>query len=385
MIQNENGDYLENQKQQQHPSEPNLVENLVRTFGYFTAEHNSQLTLNDQKIQSDLSRELEYASAHPESGMRTPEEIKKEMEDRADIAKQYLNQGTIHVNLEGIGEQTARYVIIRPPRGREDQRYAGRPVFVIPGISNDISGVESLLKEWAFQGRTVICVGQPESFSGSVSEQFVSKMEKATDLSMHEEFYKRSIRMTLELERRERLPDPDDRNAPYSADLFCHSAGCLLGAGILGDAYYQGMVIDAAFVAPAGVTKQTLFDFDVMGTARDILHIMGNHISDLPHLTRGPLAQPEDKERVTKSVKRIILRRNMGTYYRVQLANGHKIPVLSGDKDWIVKSLQAENSLRRTNESLTVISLQDASHAEALLKPRDTIHMIRNLWEKNSR
>jgi len=107
----------------------------------------------------------------------------------------------------------------------------------IPGLSNDLDSVASLINELAINGRKVVVIAQPESQMGTVSKEFVEATAKHPDLTAHKEFYKAAINNLV--------------GEDIDVELWGHSIGGELIFEILNDSDFQKRTTNAVVLCPA--------------------------------------------------------------------------------------------------------------------------------------
>ncbi len=345
--------------------EPNMVAsrfgNIMYRLGQLTKLSAHFRTPFDRSKAQELLSQIKDHRVRSDSHSH----LYKELKERGKIAKKYLQQGSVCVYMGTLGIQKSPLVIIPPPR--VDPRFSARPVVLIPGISNGLAGIETLIKEFAYQGRIVIALGQPESFMGSVTPSFAQAVEESSQLSPHIEFYKRAIALTLQ----ERFGNK------VKIDLVGHSTGCPMIAGLLADKHYQDICANVCLVSPAAVAEQSVLSFD-LATIPEIYYLLVRH-GALANFNRNDQPQEPVKARATQGVKRNIIHFLQGLYKNAHLSNHRRISVISCDDDHIVKSRQAQDALAKLNPDIDFIPLSRATHAEALINPQRVVTLIQSI------
>lgn len=161
------------------------------------------------------------------------------------VANQFINdQKEITVDLGSLGEQMSRFVVLRPPNTDNTKP----PIFLIPGVSNDLEKAGSLPHELALQGRTVIVVSFPESWKGRVTREFVEATKKiaaSDDFDPYTAYFKKVITQ---------IQESADFRKEYgnheTIELVGFSTGANLVADILRDKDYQEKVTNAVLYNP---------------------------------------------------------------------------------------------------------------------------------------
>jgi hypothetical protein len=358
---------------QQQVPEYNAVEKLngiLYSIGAVTknsriphAENNPHRPLWLRAKRAELYRRLSNKSS-------VPEKIFAEARARDEIASQYLSQGDVLVNMPGLGEQRARYTLIEPPDSRKSLENGPKPpIFLIPGMSNDIDCVGALTQELPYEGRNVIVVGFPESFMGSTTEGFAKAVEESKDYSPHVEFYKNAIKALL--------------GEHGDIELWGFSTGSPIIAQILNDAEYQQRVTNAVFIAPASCVDQSSLQLS-LGTAHETKEVLKEFGSSgkytLTGINRGlqQLDKPHMKLR-TRILKAMYKRAGQKSpwYAGARVKEGGNIVVVSGGNDEITKSYKAKDTF---SENPQMIMLEDPKwhHSTSLLHPERVVPKILN-------
>ena len=281
---------------------------------------------------------------------------------RDEIAKQYLNQGEVKVVFNNLGEQRARFNIVKPPESLDKHL---PPIYLIPGISNDIDCVGWLIQELAFQGREVITVAFPESFMGTVTEEFVRSVEQSQIYEPHTEFFKRALQ--------ELIPSGRD------FELWGFSTGSPIVSEILQDEALQGQVARAVLLCPASSIDVSSLSLK-SGITQDIVYLL-HHIGYAPKYTfsRGrkdsidqeDAGQRQLKERVFNALLGKV-RKKHDLWQKARVKNSGEIIVVSGELDNITKSRKIfndEEQLKRINPQIRLFNIPKGRHMSPLIYP----------------
>lgn len=286
-------------------------------------------------------------------------ELLKEAKARDEIEAQYLSQGEIKVELGGLGEQSARFTMIEPPEGnklsdRQD------PIFLIPGISNDLDSVGSLAKEIAYQGREVILVGMPDSQMGYVTKEFAEATKNSQTVEPHSRFFKAAID---ELAGKDAL-----------VELWGMSAGSMIVAEILNDPFYQERVKNAVLLSPAGTSQQSSRTQN-FGVAKEALRVFkrpekGAHYS-LTMSRNGDQIQKTDEEKALAQATFNAIREKtlnkFEPYNTMRVADGGQITVVSGKKDDMTRSREGDENFTKHPQA-RLISLSEGVHNTPIIE-----------------
>lgn len=282
------------------------------------------------------------------------QQILKEAHARDEIESQYLSQGELTVDLPGLGEQTSRYTMIEPPEGRKlpGEQY---PVFLIPGASNDINSVGNLVKEIAYQGRSVIVVGMPDSQMGITTEAFAKEVKESPTMEPHAIFFKTAINKLV--------------GEDASFELWGMSAGSMITAEILNDPKYQERVRQAVLLSPAGTSEHSKNQQN-FGVATESIRVYGKPSRGVHY----PLYIGNNKDQKTPVTagdifKTVIqkAREKFEPYQSMKVADGGQITVVSGTKDNMTRSRESDEDFR-SHPQVELISVQGGVHNTPIIE-----------------
>ncbi|MDO8340508.1 MAG: hypothetical protein Q7T59_00885 [Candidatus Woesebacteria bacterium] len=290
---------------------------------------------------------------------------------RDEIARQYLNQGEVSVDFTDLGEQKARYIHIKPPKEVDKNL---DPIFLIPGISNDLDCVGWLVQELAYQGREVITIGFPESFMGNVTSEFADLSEKEDSYEPHTTFFKQALNKLISDEK--------------TKELWGYSTGAPIIAEMLQDEKLQKNVSNAVLICPASSANMSSNE-QKLGVVKDVLF----HSKKLDDITKFSYTsgrnesddiEPESKEQ--RQLKKRIFNRHIkktrqkkDTWKSARVMNGGEIVVVSGEKDNVTKSRETfsnEGLLKSFNPQIRLVTMPNGRHFTPLIYPELVIEQI---------
>lgn len=299
------------------------------------------------------------------------------------IDRQYLHQGRVSVDLPGLGKQEAQFTRIKlPPEmlpsnspdttslWEIDERASEKPpVFVIPAISGDLTGLEPLLRAAALRGREVVTVGYPDSYMGTVSQKFHDAAVAAPmdSLEPHKTYF---IELVKELVGKE---SPD-----YQVELWGYSTGSLMIADMLRSPDFSKHVSNAVLFSPGGTTDQTgkdLLTKALPAEAKELIKQL-RHFSDvgIAYDKKGGMA-PKQKELRggwTSGVFGALLHKKVlekfPHWHEAKVAEGGKIIIVSNGKDELTRSYTMDQEWATSpNKQFSVLSYPSGSHLSPLL------------------
>lgn len=359
-------------KQEHHVPEYNRIDKLEKPL-YLTKNvtRKSRLTVPaDSTEGKDVSRSLAnrtkraelYKKAMATHDRNERKKLLAEAHARDEIEAQYLSQGEIKVNLPGMGEQMARYTVIEPPNERKKEDYAQKPpIVLIPGISNDLDSVGNLIEEIAYNGRQVVSIAMPDSFMGSVTNDFAKAVKDSPTLAPHTDFFRNAINNIV----------GQDGNI----ELWGHSTGAMVTAELLNDPEFQKRTTDAVLTSPVGVVDQSKFSVYYGNIVSEGVGLVKNFSrAGTYSLTGGAKDKtaPENIYRgdvfnamVAKVTKKFPL------YGTMKVRDEGSIIVVSGEKDDVTKSRNAVEEFKKV-PNVKVLPVPNGIHNTPILNA-DTI------------
>lgn len=341
-----------------------IAESIFRILGMVTRKNKTKEMHRPTSVRRTRAKILKLFKGTNDRAERTS--LTKEAKDRDVILKQFLHQGDVEVSLNGMGNVASRFVDIAPPPEREQK--GKPPIVLIPGISNDVACVDSLVQELAYSGRRVITIAFPESWMGTIDEQFEKAVGESETFAPHAEFFANAIRQIL--------PRGD-------MELWGFSTGGPLAAEMLSkDEAFAERVTDAVLLNPAGSAQlnPTKLWRGVANEARSIL----TPDFALAVLTNGraPSEVPEAKGQrgLKEAVFGHLLQRvcNVSPYWKdAHVKEGGSIVVLAGEKDDMTHCRTAfrPGSKPFGNTNITSIAFP-GTHNSPVLRPVEVIDVV---------
>lgn len=362
----------------------NLVENFNKLLYRFRLNrfrlvtHESVIRGSEVRSERPLSLRATRVQLFQEfkSTPKTDKEARKniltEAHDRDEIARQYLTQGEVKVSLLNLGEQSARYTIINPPESRRRPETDSKPpIFLIPGISNDIDCVGALAQEIPFMGRKVIVVGMPESQIGKVTPEFAKAVSESPSFGPHVDFYKGAINALI--------------GQDGQVELWGHSAGSAIIAEILNDPKFQARVTDAVLLNPASSANISSIALN-LGISNELRNLISRNLPKYTLSSQGNLPERVDHKQLRENVFKIMLKKVCTvaeSWKKARVREGGKIIVYSGRQDRMTRSYEIfrgdQNSLdsvKKENPQIEVIDDPNGFHSTPLIEPQTIIREV---------
>ncbi len=312
--------------------------------------------------RADLYKELRSLPKEDKDGRRR---IIKEAHLRDEITRQYLMQSELSVTIPGLGEQRARCINITPPEPLQTEETTSKPpVFLIPGISNDVDCVGNLVHELAMEGRQVIVVGYPESFKGQTTEAFADAVAQDEGYRPHADFFKAALDHFYKKNE--------------DIELWGLSTGAPIAETILEDPIFQQRVENAVLLCPASCVDQSVTSLKL-----GLLHDIGfmrepGTAASLSWTTESKTPREKDQKELRKKVFKSLLKKitkKLDYWKGARVKEGGSIVVLSGQQDKVTKSSEAVD-LFLENPQIRVIDLPDGYHATPGVEPEKVLPKI---------
>lgn len=351
--------------QEPHVPEANTVEQKGNRVFYAlgNSTRNSRIVREGPKAERSLDLRAKRADLYKEI-LKTPDrarrkELLAEARARDEIESQYLAQGEITVDLPGLGEQSAHYTMIEPPEGQKLQGEYD-PIFLIPGIANDIDSVGSLAKEIAYQGRSVIVVGMPESQMGIATKEFADAVKQSPTMEAHAGFFKAVIDKMVGEEQ--------------PVELWGMSAGSMITAEILNDPTFSERVKQAVLLSPAGTSEQGMMQQNI-GVATEALRVFrrpsrGAHYSLVMDRNSNQVQKSESDKDIAGEIFNSVREKTLTKfepYHTMKVAEGGQITIVTGRKDAMTRSTESNDQFR-AHRQVELISLKNGVHNTPIIQ-----------------
>ena len=329
------------------------------------AEVQSERSLSMRATRAQLFKEFQSTSKADKEGRKT---ILEEAHAREEIAKQYLTQGEVKVNIPGLGEQSARYTVITPPEGRKTPDTDSKPpIFLIPGISNDIDCIGALAQEIPYKGRKVIVVGMPESIMGKITPEFAKAVSETPGFGSHVDFYKGAINALV-----------GENN---QVELWGHSTGAVIIAEYLNDPKNRERVENAVFLNPASSANISENALN-LGIINELRNLLSRNLPKYMLSNRGEMEQKEMKADLTKVMLKKVCTVDEA-WRNARVREGGKIVVYSGQKDNLTRSYEifkgdkdSQDKVKQVNPQIEIIDDPKAYHSTVLIEPQRVIRDV---------
>lgn len=375
---------------------------VIENAGVLSAKSNIKLEGQEGKIQGQertmalrrTRRELmAILRRTPKTDIEKRNAIIAQGHARDQLAEEFMSgQKEVRVDMGDLGEQMARFVVLTPPETRKNEvQDAKPPIFLIPGISNDLESMGMLPQELAFEGRKVVLIGFPESWHGEVTDAFGKAAEESVDYEPHTTFFKKAIE-SIEQDQavRDRIGDS------LEIDLWGYSTGAAIVAEALTDKTFREQVANAVIIAPPSCVDQK--NLKILGQE---IPLPGSILRELWQTLRPKNIKNSPKRNVTNrhdieftedhrrrmtrtynALREKVLRRNNWWDKDLRVKDGGSITVVSYDNDQITKSYKVVEEIKQ-NPQLSVIELS-GSHNTPLSEPENAINAVNNVVAGNA-
>lgn len=277
---------------------------------------------------------------------------------RDEINKQYLNQKDFETDMGVLGKNKSKYVILEPKIKTDEC-----PVFFIPGISNDIDCVGSLISEIAYQGRKVICLAHPESYQGSVSKNFAKRVEESTSYQPHTEFFKRGIKSLV---------------GENKFELWGLSLGGGFAQELMLDSEISQKVKKSVLICPSNMATITRSSYN-KGLLNDFYHLLKkDNFHRLPSwsFTHGP--KPYRNEIMDALGKKAA--KPFTDWQKIK----NKTLLIIGENDYITNGVNADFDNILKNRNITTVIFPNFIHATPILHSQKVLKYINAHQNLNS-
>ncbi len=322
-------------------------------------------TLATRAVRARIYKDLKRI---PKENKAERQELIQEAHTRDKLARDFLNQSEITVHVmqgsEPLGKQTARHVTLQPPE--RNAQLEKPPIFLIPGISNDLDSVAGLAQELAYSGRKVVTVAYPDTRPGRVTQEFAKAVKESPNFEPHTAFNEAVI----------------DKLLPEGEfDLWVFSTGGPIGAEILNDPKYQNRVSNAVLIAPASSVDQSTFSAG-LGLAHELAELKSTgHRYSFVIGARGlniPKEANDARSAVSAALAGKVIQSMPDLYEGARVKTGGKIIVISEEKDEVTKTEKAKDIFSK-NPQMQITTLEGAYHNTAVTEPERVIMKVNQL------
>lgn len=340
-------------------------------------------SVNPQKVERSLHTRVERARLYKDLvkertlQRKTQSRIKVAKVDWAEINRykhdldtfdrQFLNQGNFSIDIPGLGIQGSRYVVVELPSKKEIAN-SNPPIFLVPALSGDLTGVAPLIREATLQGRKVICVGYPESFMGKTTDAFAQASQNSPNFEPHTTYFKKAIAALVG-------PQGD-------LELWGYSTGGGLVTEILNDPDFQQRVSNAVIIAPGGSVEQSRLDVikGVLHEFKEVFKRFGSiHDTAVTYARKTPLeaAHQALRNKIFFSTLFNKVGRRVNSWEGIKVREGGKIVIVTGRRDEITKSYKVNQDLSQSpNSQIRLLEFSKGSHVFPLTAAREVMEKI---------
>lgn len=293
--------------------------------------------------------------------------INRLKQDLDTFDRQFLNQGDLSIDIPELGIQGSRYAVVELP-SRKEVAQSKPPIFLVPALSGDLNGVAPLMREAALQGRRVVTVGYPESFMGKTTEAFAQASQISPNFEPHTTYFKKAIEALLGTEG--------------DIELWGYSTGGGLVTEILNDPRFQQRVTNAVIIAPGGSVEQSKRDV-IKGVLHEVKEVFKRpkSIGDtvVAYARKLPIEAVHKKlrDRIFFSTLFNKVGKRVNSWEGIKVKEGGKVIIVTGQKDEITKSYQADQELLGlSNPQINLLDIQKGSHLSPLTQARTVVGKI---------
>lgn len=290
---------------------------------------------------------LEEFKKNPYSDREKRKAVLSRAADTDSLAKEFLNQGEVHVSLPDLGEQVSRFAILnssgQPEQTEKENKIPKKPaIVIIPGISNDLDSIEAHAQTVAYSGRKIVAIGYPEGYAGKVTQEFADAVEKSGSLSTHVQFFKEAISALTK-------DEPE-------IEIWGLSTGAVIVAELLSDPSFSQKAAQAVLIGPASSVEQSTMSLTI-GWLKDMQRSLIHNFSDIvPSFVwftgkRGEKdkTQIELRNKIFSALQKIVTHKSP-FWQTMHVKDGGNITVIAGGKDEITKSYKATDEFSKNSQ-----------------------------------
>lgn len=328
--------------------------------------HQPERSLYARRVRKqllDTLRGVRKSEKDPEVRAELRQIISQEAKDRDRIGVEYLTQKMVHIDLKELGMLASRFTVLNPPEGARQRNLP--PVFLIPGISNDIDPVAGLAQELAYSGRQVIVIAYPESTLGTITPEFAQAVEQDGRFTHHGRYFAEAIR-TIQ-----------SHEGIGTYELWSHSTGGPISAEVLrANPDIAAQTQNAVLISPAASVTQSMTKF-LAGFVREVMRDFQKYHVNLSKYSFVVPAVKEKggiKERVFFALVKAI-NKTYPHWNDIHLpSDSAEVIIWSGEKDTLTKTYKNESYGKVGGQKL--VSDPGGTHLKGLLEPAEVIAQI---------
>lgn len=294
------------------------------------------------------------------------EEKRRILDEAKELDKIYVqfgqNQKEITINMDGLGEQMARYVILEP------SVYSDKPpIILIPGISNDLYSIGELSIKLVASGRKVIMIAYPESWHGRVTRKFGDAVKQSDNFGPHTEFFKSAINKLVE--------------GNNQIDLWGDSTGSLIVSNLLADNNFKQRIDNSVLLVPPG--EITHKNFNISMTKETLSGLKKLHLMTKMSVSNREEIWTSDEHRelmlhTFNSLRDKVISRYPWWERNLLTGSGNKTVVIIGEKDHVTEAKRGKKEIV-SNETLELYSIKSGNHSTPAVESEMVIDLVNKL------
>ena len=337
-------------------------------YGVGLITHESNLKKTDEK--RPLAERMDRAEFYKEFLKTDNKEKRKEILSKAkeldNVFNQFSqNQQEIKINIDGLGEQMARYIILEPSKPSDQP-----PIILLPGISNDLEGIGEMPIKLVASGRRVIEIAYPESWHGKVTKEFGDAVKVSDKFEPHTMFFKKAINQII--------------GEVGQIDLWGVSTGALIASNLLADNEFKQRVDKAALLVPPGEINHKNFNISMskefLSTSRKFWLTTKVSVSN-PEKINTSEKHRELMLHTHYALKEKILKKYLWWNRNLETGTGNKTVVIIGNKDHITEAKKGKREIE-SNKTLNLYSIKLGNHSTPAVEAEMVINLVNNLQNK---
>lgn len=211
---------------------------IFHAMGDITEESKIRGTKDTRPLSLRAERAELYKQIKETKDLDQKKQLIEKAHDFDYVFDQFLNnRKDVSIGIDNLGEQSAQYVILEPPKVKENKT----PIVLMPGISNDLDGVGDFPLKLALSGRKVVMIAYPESWFGKVTKRFGDAVKKSDKFGPHTTFFREAINKIV--------------GQSEKVDLCGISTGAIITSELVKDKDFNKRVDSATMIIPPGIVK----------------------------------------------------------------------------------------------------------------------------------
>lgn len=281
--------------------------------------------------------------------------------------RQFIDQKQVAVDMAKLGTVRTYYASVEMPedmKSIETKKNKLPPLGVYPALLGDTWGEQPIIREAFMQGRRVIMIGDPASYTGEMTEEF-AQAEQDGSWKPHVDFYKgATLSLIKELKKQYKINDEED--FPFEIAGYSTSAGRVI-PDLLSDPEFAKDILNAYCLAPVSTVNMGEHDPHI-GYLREALALIPRKVGfSNAAFTLGKKNPQNEKQLLLRKQVEGPAIRNVTKFNpawnTARVREGGKIIIVSGEKDTVTQTGRSKDAfINNPNTQYSFLNIRNGYH-----------------------